>query len=106
METGKRVLEEFGGAYVLSHPVRAAIIRLLKSKGEMYTSKIAEELGFSERLTAFHLSMLTSAGFVDSEYRLTNPEKPPRVARFYRLTPKVDETLKKFVAALQSPIGE
>jgi len=97
--------EEIGkstGAYILSHPVRAAIIRLLRREEEMYTTKIAGILGLSDRLTAFHLSMLTSAGFVDSKYRLTNnPGNPPRIARYYRLTPKVDETLRTFVEALK-----
>ncbi len=97
----KSQIEETSGAYVLSHPVRAAIVRLLRKQGEVYTSKIAEALGISERLAAFHLSMLTTAGFVDSEYRLTNPGNPPRVARYYRLTPDVDKTIAKFVASLK-----
>lgn len=101
MEAIRKEMEELGGAYVLSHPVRAAIIRLLRKEKEMYTSKIAETLQLSDRLVAFHLSMLTSAGFVNSDYRLTNPMNPPRVARYYRLTPKVDETLEKFMAAMK-----
>ncbi len=102
MQTERREeIEKSTGAYILSHPVRAAIIRLLRREEEMYTTKIAGILGLSDRLTAFHLSMLTSAGFVDSEYRLTNPGNPPRIARYYRLTPKVDETLRAFVEALK-----
>lgn len=89
------------GAYVLSHPVRTAIVRLLKEKGDMYTSKIAAELGLSDRLAAFHLSMLASAGFVTSEYRLTNPGNPPRVARYFRVTPKVKEALDALCKALE-----
>lgn len=101
MKTGRKRLEDFGGAYVLSHPVRAAVVKLLRKEGEMYTRKIAERLGLSDRLVAFHLSMLTSAGFVNSDYRITATMSPPRVARYYRLTPKVDETLDKFTLALR-----
>jgi DNA-binding transcriptional ArsR family regulator len=93
--------QESAEAYILSHPVRAAIIRLLKREKEAYTGKMAGELGLSDRLVAFHLSILTGAGFVESEYRLTNPNNPPRVARYYRITSKVDETLKAFVEALK-----
>ena len=102
MKMGERELEEFSGAYILSHPVRAAIVRLLRKEKTAYTSQIAKALGFSERLVSFHLSMLLRAKFVESEYRLTNPvTSPPRVARYYRLTPKVDDTLSKFVDALK-----
>jgi len=98
----KKEMEKFGGAYILSHPVRAVIIKFLKREKAAYTSQIAEALGFSPRLVGFHLSMLLGAKFVESEYRLTNPAtNPPRVARYYRLTPKVDDTLRTFVDALK-----
>ena len=97
----KQKIEGARGAYVLSHPVRFAIIKLLRAEGETYTSKIAEKLGINNRLVAFHLSMLATGGFVDSEYRLTNPGNPPRVARYYRLTSEVAKTLEKFVAELK-----
>lgn len=99
---GKKELEEFGRAYILSHPVRAAIVKFLRKEKTAYTTQIAEALGFTPRLVSFHLSMLLRAEFVESEYRLTNPTTdPPRVARYYRLTPKVDDTLHAFVDALK-----
>ena len=101
MPGGTESGENSGGAYVLSHPVRANIIRLLKKEGEMYTSKIAKVLGFSDRLLAFHLSILASNGFIESEYRLTNPEQPPRVARYYKVTGRVEAILEEFVASLK-----
>jgi len=89
------------GAYVLSHPVRTAIIEILKKKQKAYIAQIAKELGLSERLVAFHLSILSTAGFVVSEYGLSNPQAtPPRAVRYYHLTSKVDKVLKQFVAAL------
>ncbi len=94
-------LRKMGAAYPLSHPARASIIKLLKKEGKAYIAQLAEELGLSERLISFHLSVLSSGGFVESEYGLSNPGKnPPRVVRYYHLTEKVDETLREFLAAL------
>jgi len=90
------------GVYVLSHPVRAAIIKVLKKKDSAYIAQIAKELNLSERLISFHLSILSTGGFVESEYALSNPmTAPPRVVKYYRLTPKVDETFGEFAAALK-----
>jgi len=56
----------------------------------------------SERLVSFHLSMLSGAGFVTSEYALSNPGNPPRVVKYYRLTKKVDEAIQRLVRELKS----
>jgi len=98
---GIKEMEELSGAYVLSHPVRASIIKMLREKGKMYTSKMARELGLSERLVAFHLSMLSTGEFVTSTYGKANPPNPPRIVRYYELTKKVDEVLNKFIEVMQ-----
>jgi len=97
----RRQMQKLSGAYTLSHPIRASIVKLLRQNEEMYVSKVAKELGISERLAAFHFSMLSSAGFVTSQYRLANPGSPPRVVRYYRLTSKVDQTLKDFIEVMK-----
>ncbi|MEA1872492.1 MAG: winged helix-turn-helix domain-containing protein [Chloroflexota bacterium] len=98
----RRSIKGASGVYVLSHPVRAAIVKVLRRKGNAYIAQIARELALSERLVSFHLSILATAGFVESEYALSNPvTAPPRVVKYYRLTPKVDETFSQFVAALK-----
>ena len=97
----RKEIEEFNGAYILSHPVRAAIVKFLRKEGKAYISQIAKALGLSERLISFHLSMLSSAGFVESEYGLANPGNPPKAVRYYWLTPKVNETLGKLVESLK-----
>lgn len=90
------------GVYVLSHPVRRAVIEVLKKKQKAYIAQIANELGLSGRLVTFHLSILSTAGFVESEYGLSNPRgTPPRAVRYYHVTPKVDKVLNEFVAALK-----
>ena len=101
-ETKIKHLEELGGAYTLSHPARAAIVALLRKKGKSYPAEIARELGLSERLVSFHLSMLSGGGFLVSEYALSNPGNPPRVVKYYQLTKKVDEALERFVKELKS----
>jgi len=89
------------GAYVLSHPVRRAVIEVLQRKDRAYIAQIANELGLSARLVTFHLSILSTSGFVESEYGLSNPrETPPRAVRYYQVTPKVDKVLNEFVASL------
>lgn len=92
---------ELGGAYIISHPVRASIVKLLRENKKMYTSKMAKMLGLSDRLVAFHLSMLTTGGFVTSTYGQANPPNPPRIVRYYELTGKVDEVLDKFIEAIR-----
>lgn len=88
--------------YVLSHPVRAAIIQVLREKERAYIAQIAQELGLEDRLVSFHLSVLSTSGFVESEYGLSNPQvQPPRAVRYYCLTPKVDKALREFTEALR-----
>ena len=91
--------EDFGDAYVLSHPARVRIVRYLKKEQSAYIRQIAEGTEMSERLVSFHLSMLANAGFVKSDYGVSNPAR--RLVRFYELTPKVDTTVEKFVMALK-----
>jgi predicted transcriptional regulator len=89
------------GVYVLAHPVRRAIVEVLKKK-EAYIAQIAKELDLSERLVSFHLSILSTTGLVESRYGLSNPTKnPPRAVRYYHITPKVEEVLKEFIESLK-----
>lgn len=95
-------IKRTSGVYVLGHPVRAAIIEVLKKKQKAYIAQIAKELDLSERLVSFHLSILSTTGLVESEYGLSNPRgTPPRAVRYYHVTPKVDKVLNEFVAALK-----
>ena len=95
-------LQKMGAIYPLSHPARASIIKMLKKEGKAYIAQIAKNLGFSERLVSFHLSVLSSGNFVESEYALSNPSKnPPRVVRYYHLTDKVDKALAEFIANIK-----
>ena len=101
MAITREELATIGAAYPLSHPARASIIKFLKKEDKAYIAQIGKALGLNERLVSFHLSVLSSGGFVQSEYGLSNPStNPPRAVRYYRLTEKVDKTLDEFRAAL------
>ena len=95
-------IHSLGDVYTLSHPVRASIIRFLKTQGKGYPAQIARNFGLSERLVSFHLSILSKGDFVTSEYALSNPAKnPSRVVRYYSSTEKVEKTLKKFTQDME-----
>ena len=92
--------------YVLMQPTRQKIIRELKSSKEpMYIQQIAEKIGETARNVSFHLATLAEYGFVDGEYReIKAPAPNPglgKAAKFYRVTPKYDETLRRFAKGLQ-----
>ena len=89
-------------AYVLSHPARASIVKVLRKSGKAYIRQIAQTLELSDRLVSFHLSMLATEGFVKSEYGLSNPTKnPPRVVRYYELTDGVSQVLEELLTELK-----
>jgi predicted ArsR family transcriptional regulator len=93
---------DFDLLYVLMQPTRQKIIKLLKeSKEPLYIAQIAEKIGETPRNVSFHLQTLAEYGFVDGEYHEIQPptHNSPLVlgkaAKFYRLTPKVDEVVKR-----------
>ena len=92
---------DLGLLYVLLQPTRQKIVHLLKeSKEPMYIKQIADEIGESERNVSFHLLTLAENGLVDGQYREIEPAHHSeivkgRAAKFYHLTPKVDEVLKR-----------
>jgi len=89
-------------AYVLMHPLRRRIVESLQ-KEEMYTAKIARELGMAdkERLIGFHLSIMAEGGFVDGEFRLANPvTATPKAVKYYHLTEKARATLRQIADEL------
>lgn len=85
--------KEAEGLYVLMHPIRQKIVRLLEQSVEpLYIEEIAKRLGDDRRKVSFHLATLAEHGFVEGEYRIiTPPTQNPgrgRGAKFYRLTLK------------------
>ena len=91
--------------YILIHPLRRRIINLLQN-GEAYITKIARklEMGSKDRLIGFHLKVLEKNGFVTGRYDLENPNTVPIIVRYYCLTPKTNETLRRLAENLQENI--
>lgn len=95
---------DLANLYVLMQPTRQRIIQLLKKNPDnpMYIREIANAIKESERNTSFHLSTLAEHGFVTGEYReIADPTHHSpvtgRAAKFYSITPTVDEIIKKIV---------
>lgn len=91
--------------YVLMQPTRRKIVNLLQSGESLYIEQIADKIGEDRRSVSFHLATLAENGFVEGDYKLINPatENPGsgRGAKFYHLTPKVTEVLKKLDTILR-----
>jgi predicted ArsR family transcriptional regulator len=92
--------------YVLMQPTRQKIIRELKAAGEpLYIQQIADKIGESARNVSFHLATLAERGFVDGEYReIQAPTPNPglgKAAKFYHLTEKYDETVRRFAKGIK-----
>lgn len=85
--------------YVLMQPTRQKIVKLLQSGKSLYIEQIADAIKEDRRSVSFHLATLAEHGFVEGDYQLIKPaEKNPgsgRGGKFYHITPKVDEVLKK-----------
>ncbi len=100
MEDDKKV-SDLELLYVLMQPTRQKIIQLLKNSEEpIFIREIADQIGESQRNTSFHLATLAEQGFVEGEYReieipTHHSAVTGRAAKFYRITPKVDQIIKK-----------
>jgi DNA-binding transcriptional ArsR family regulator len=89
---------KFDAGSILSHPVRARIIAYLLREKRGYTSKIAMAVDCSERVVAFHLSVLSAEHLLDSEYALSNPAR--KVVRWYTPNELLKTTFQDYVSAL------
>ena len=64
------------------HPIRLKILMVL-TRGDMYLSEIARNVGVSRALAKVHLKKLTKAGLVDT--RVVLMEDEARALRYYKL---------------------
>ena len=77
-------------AYVLAHPVRKSIIRLLRDSDGLSIRQISEALAISQELVSFHVLALQSNEFVKEKWVFSNLNPLRNESRF-RLTGKVGE---------------
>ena len=92
--------------YVLMQPTRQKIIKILRSSKEpLYIKEIADRVAEEPRNVSFHLATLAEHDLVDGEYREIEPPThhsavTGRAGKFYKLTPKVDEVIKRLATEL------
>ena len=85
--------------YVIMQPTRLKIVKLLREGKPLYIEQIAEKIGEDRRSVSFHLATLAEYGFVEGDYEIIQEaDKNPgvgRAAKFYKLTTKIDDVLKR-----------
>ncbi len=91
--------------YVATHPTRLRILIRLESD-KVYASKLEEMMKVDRKNISFHLSKLEEAGLVTSEYGLkTNSKSRPMAVRYYSLTIKGEELVKKLKSVLSELVN-
>jgi DNA-binding transcriptional ArsR family regulator len=86
--------------HTASHPTRLEILSRLESE-KAYSSKLEEHMKIDRKIISFHLTSLEKAGLVTSNFQLKNePEERPMAVRYYELTPKGQNILKRLKMAL------
>ena len=90
-------------AYVMFHPLRRKIVKLLAKGEPMYVAKIAKELGITDKakLIGFHLAALGEHKLVEGSYGIrhgppTDESGRPVIVNYYKLTAKAEEIIKTF----------
>ena len=91
--------------YVIMQPTRSKIISALRDGIAKYIEEIAKEIEESPRNVSFHLTTLAEYGLVEGEYReIKAPTPNPglgKAAKYYTLTPKYKETVRRLLKGLQ-----
>jgi predicted transcriptional regulator len=75
-----------------AHPVRLALVRLLRTEGPLTATRAAELLGESSGTCSFHLRQLAKYGLVEEAGGGTGREKPWRAAAMFTDVPAVADT--------------
>lgn len=102
----KKIIESLELGNILIHPIRYRIIKAIKEKQKLYIQELADILGINRRMVSFHLSTLNQYGFVEGNYevlRLRRSLRHPKgkVAKYFRITPKVDTVLNSIVERIR-----
>lgn len=90
---GNKSLEEL--TYTAMHPTRLKILSRLENE-PTYATKLEDLTGIDRKIVSFHLSVLERNGLLTSKFGLQNdPPKRPTAVRYYTLTPRGSEVLKR-----------
>jgi len=68
------------GDTVLAHPVRAALLDLVRERGTLTSTEAARQLGHSSGLCSFHLRQLARYGYLEEADRGRGRVRPWRLA--------------------------
>jgi predicted ArsR family transcriptional regulator len=82
----------------LAHPIRLALIGLLRTQGPLTATRAAELLGESSASTSFHLRQLAKYGLAQEAPGGHGRERPWQATAQYTDVPEVDDT-PEFAAA-------
>ena len=87
--------------YIMAHPMRYRIIKLLMNTEPMYVTKIAKKLKIGRKLVSYHLLTLLQHGIVTGKYDLrggppADKQGRPIVVRYYSLTEEARRILSRF----------
>jgi DNA-binding transcriptional ArsR family regulator len=91
-----------------AHPVRMALVGLLRTEGPLTATRAAELLGESSGTCSFHLRQLAKYGLVEEAGGGTGREKPWRATTMYTAWHSVADTPEQAAATglLQTVIAE
>jgi DNA-binding transcriptional ArsR family regulator len=84
------------------HPIRLKILQTLEEKGELFIDQIATNAQIDRRLVSFHLGVLQDNGFLESSFKvIEEPHSKGKAGRFFKLTPKYEQTKDKLSSFLR-----
>ncbi|WP_432991527.1 winged helix-turn-helix domain-containing protein [Dactylosporangium sp. CA-233914] len=76
----------------LSHPIRVALVELLRERGTVTSTEAARELGGSSGLHSFHLRQLARYGLVEEVIPARGRAKPWRLVEVAPLQSALDQS--------------
>ncbi len=73
--------------YLLSQPIRYAIVDLIRKKGKKYIAEISRELNINRKVVSYHLRALEKNGLITTDLNLKIPPLGnPAYVRYVELT--------------------
>lgn len=82
--------------YLLSQPIRFAIVDLIRKEGKKYIAEISKELGINRKVISYHLRALQRQKLITTELTTKIPAGGnPVYVRYVELTELTSDLLEK-----------
>lgn len=86
--------------YIMMHPIRHEIVKLIKKQGKSYASQLAKELNLDRKLVSYHLLTLMQHKIIVGDYAVrggppTDEEGRPIIVKYYELTEEAKKILSE-----------